>query len=201
MDSHRRPFAQYRATHFRYELSPLAEPAEMRITGGDDWLGPIMIEPIDRPVVRTLEITALAPGASAPQLERVGEGTAQLLFLPQTQLKLTLVADRALESAESLDKGLPVEGWRRVDERTYTLAWTMKEALALEFRLVARRGRLASKPYFLAIGLLKDREPRLTIRSSGVGRRITPAARIPLSIRANDDFALASLDLGRLGPI
>jgi hypothetical protein len=187
--------AQFDPTRFRYELAPLAEPAQTRITGGDDWLGPITIEPIDRPVVRTLEITALRPGTGAPQTERVGEGTAQLLFLPQTQLKLTLVADRPLESADVLDKGLPVSGWQRVDEHTYTLSWTMKESLALEFRLVARRGRLASKPYFLAIGLMKDREPRLTIRSSGVGRRVTPAARIPLSIRANDDFGLASLAL------
>jgi hypothetical protein len=35
----------------------------------------------------------------------------------------------------------------------------------------------------------------LTIRSSGVGRRVTPVARIPLSVRANDDFGLASLAL------
>src|SRR5262249_17437162 len=67
--------------------------------------------------------------------------------------------------------------------------------LALEFRLVGKRSGLVSKPYFLAVGLLKDREPRLTIRSSGVGRRVTPTARIPLSIRAGDDFGLASLTL------
>ena len=57
----------------------------------------------------------------------------------------------------------------------------MKESLALEFRLTGQRGALSSKPYFLAIGVLKDREPRVTIRSSGVGRRVTPVARIPLA--------------------
>ncbi len=88
-----------------------------------------------------------------------------------------------------------MSGWQRVDERTYTLAWTMNESLALEFRLTGQRGALGSKPTFLAIGLLKDREPRVTIRSSGVSRRVTPVARIPLSIRVNDDFGVASLAL------
>jgi hypothetical protein len=110
-------------------------------------------------------------------------------------LELRLVADRPLQSAEVFDKGLSVAGWQRVDEQTYTLAWTMKETLALEFRLIGERGSLASKPYYLTVGLLKDREPRVTIRSSGVGRRVTPVARIPLSLRANDDFGVAGLAL------
>ena len=186
---------QFDETNFRYELPPLAEPVELNITGGDDWLGPITIEPIDRPAVSTLEITASRPGGSQPQTVRVGEGTTQLLYLPETELQLRLVADSPLQSAEALDKGLPAALWQRVDERTYTLSWTMNESLALEFRLIGQRGGLVSKPYFLTIGLLKDREPRVTIRSSGVGRRITPVARIPLALRANDDFGVASLAL------
>ncbi|HEV3021803.1 MAG TPA: hypothetical protein VGX76_05030, partial [Pirellulales bacterium] len=186
---------QYDETNFRYELPPLAEAVDLYITGGDDWLGPITVEPIDRPAISELEITALRPGASVPRTERVGEGTTQLLYLSETKLQLRLVANEPLASAEALDKGLPVGLWRRVDERAYTLDWTMKDSLALEFRLVGRLGGLASKPYFLAIGLLKDREPRVTIQSSGVGRRVTPVARIPLSLRATDDFGVASLAL------
>jgi hypothetical protein len=187
---------QFDQSHFRYEIPPLAEGVELDISGGDDWLGPILVEPLDRPGVRSLEITAVLPGTSNPKTERVGEASTQLLYLPQTKLTLLLVADRPLESADALERGLPLAGWKRVDEHTYTVSWTMKESLALEFRLVGKRGALVSKPYFLAIGLLDDREPRVTIRSSGVGRRVTPVARIPLSIRANDDFALTALDLG-----
>lgn len=186
---------QFGETSFRYELPPLAEPVELSIYGGDDWLGPITIEPIDRPAVSTLEITARWPGSTEARTEKVGEGNSQLLFLPKTQLELRLVANQPLESAEALDKLLPVSGWEKIDESTYLLRWTMQESMALEFRLKGQRGGLASKPYFLAIGLLKDREPRVTIRSSGVGRRVTPVARIPLTLRANDDFGLASLAL------
>lgn len=186
---------QFGETSFRYELPPLAEPVEISIYGGDDWLGPITIEPIDRPAVSTLEITARWPGSAEDRTEKVGEGNSQLLFLPKTQLELRLVANQPLESAEALDKLAPVSGWEKVDDRTYVLRWTMQDSMALEFRLKGQRGGLTSKPYFLAIGLLKDREPRVTIRSSGVGRRVTPVARIPLTLRANDDFGLASLAL------
>ena len=186
---------QFDETSFRYELPPLAEPVELYLTGGDDWLGPITVEPIDRPAISLLELTSRPPGSEAEETIRVGDANAQLLFLPETKLRLRLVASQPLASAEVLDKGAPVSGWQRIDERTYTLAWTMNESLALEFRLTGQRGALGSKPNFLAIGLLKDREPRVTIRSSGVGRRVTPVARIPLSIRANDDFGVASLAL------
>lgn len=186
---------QFGETSFRYELPPLAEPVELSIYGGDDWLGPITIEPIDRPAVSTLEITARWPGSAEDRTEKVGEGNSQWLFLPKTQLELRLVANQPLESAEAFDKLLPVPGWEKIDDRTYVLRWTMQDSMALEFRLKGQRGGLASKPYFLTIGLLKDREPRVTIRSSGVGRRVTPVARIPLTLRANDDFGLASLAL------
>jgi len=187
--------AQFAAAEFRYELPPLAEPIDVDVWGGDDWFGPVRVEPIDRPGVRSIEITSKLPGASESKTERVDEGGAQLLFLPQTELELRLVADQALQSAQVLDKGTPLSGWRRVDERTYALNWTMQEPLSLEFQLTGPAGGLLSKPYALAIGLLKDREPRVTIRSSGVGRRVTPMARIPLAVRANDDFGLASLAL------
>jgi len=186
---------QFEAASFRYELPPLAEPIELDAVGGDDWLGPIRVEPIYRPAVSTLEITSRSPGAKEPRTERVGDSSTQLLFLPETQLELRLVANQNVAAAEALDKGLPLEGWQRVDDRTYALRWTMKESLAIEFRLTGHASGLLSKPYFLAIGLLKDREPRVTIRSSGVGRRVTPVARIPLALRATDDFGVASLAL------
>ena len=54
---------------------------------------------------------------------------------------------------------------------------------------------LSSKPSFLSLGLLKDREPRLALRAVGVGSRVTPVATIPLTIGATDDIGLAALRL------
>jgi len=71
----------------------------------------------------------------------------------------------------------------------------MKEAQTFQMGLVGEVGGLASKPYYLSVGMLIDREPRVAIRSSGVGRRVTPQARIPLALHAADDFGLATLGL------
>ena len=46
-------FSRFAPGQYRYELPPLAKPAQMTITGGDDWFGPVGIEPIDPPLNRT----------------------------------------------------------------------------------------------------------------------------------------------------
>lgn len=186
---------QFEDAMFRYELVPLADPIELVITGGDDWLGPIRIEPIDRPAVKSLDLFVQSPGDPERRHESVGDGTSQYLYLQDSQLELKLVANQPLESAEVFDGGTPVSGWQRLDEQTYSLRWTMSKPLSLEFRLTGQRGALTSKPTFLTIGLLKDREPRVMLRSSGVGRRITSVARIPLTVRAADDFGVTSLGI------
>ena len=78
-------------------------------------------------------------------------------------------------------RGFGIAGQRRADDAE---AEASECAFGFDQMLVATRGGLSSKPYYLTIGLLKDREPRLTIRASGVGRRVTPVARIPLAVRA-----------------
>ena len=42
--------------------------------------------------------------------------------------------------------------------------------LTLELRLTSSETGLVSKPYFLSIGVQHDREPRITVRSTGIGR-------------------------------
>ncbi len=54
---------------------------------------------------------------------------------------------------------------------------------------------LTSKPTFLSMGLLKDREPRVILRAQGVGGHVTPVATIPLTMAATDDLGLARLRL------
>jgi hypothetical protein len=54
---------------------------------------------------------------------------------------------------------------------------------------------LDSRPTFLSIGLLKDREPRVSLRALGIGGHVTPVATIPLTIGATDDIGLAALRL------
>jgi hypothetical protein len=188
-------FTHYAAGQFRYELPPLSEPAEISVTGGDDWFGPLRVEPIDRPAVESLTVLAYAPGRSEPETYRADDAEKQLLFLPTTRLELAFTSTQPLASARVVVSGTETAlDLERQNDRRYRMAWEMKEPVTFEFQLVAESG-LASKPHFVTIGLLNDRAPRLTLRSSGVGRRVTPVARIPLHLRAIDDFGVAELSL------
>ena len=188
-------FSHYSDSLFRYEIPAVSEPLEISIAGGDDWFGPIRLEPIARPSVKSIRIKARPPGRDETETHTAEGADAQLLFLPDTQLTLDLTADVALASADlSAKEGAPPT-LKRVDATRYTAEWTMKEAQTFQIGFVGQEGGLASKPYYLSIGLLIDREPRVSIRSSGVGRRVTPQARIPLAVHAADDFGLATLAL------
>jgi hypothetical protein len=188
-------FTHYSDSLFRYEIPAVSEPLDISIAGGDDWFGPVRIEPIDRPSVKSIRIEAIPPGRDEAETHTAEGADAQLLFLPDTRLTLDLTADVPLAAAELSAKEGSAPTLKRVDTARYTAEWTMKEAQTFQIGLVGQEGGLASKPYYLSIGLLLDREPRVSIRSSGVGRRVTPQARIPLALHAADDFGLATLAL------
>lgn len=178
---------------FRYELPQVAEPIKVTINGGDDWFGPFRVEPIDRPAVESLMIVARRPGGGPAETHTHEGSESQLLFLPDTELELELAATVPVVDARLTAKSGSPPVLERVDERRYRATWRMHEAQMLELLLTGREGNLASKPYYLSIGLLIDHEPRVTARSSGVGRRVTPKARIPFLVHALDDFGLKKL--------
>lgn len=183
----------YPGGKFRYELPPLFEAAEMTVRGGDDWFGPLRIEPIDRPAVEGLTVTAIVPGRTDPEVYRADEAQKQLLFLPGTRLQLELVSSQPLSSAIAAVSGSDVKRpLEMTSSEHYRLPWDLEEPVTFEFQLSGKSG-LESKPYFVSFGILNDRAPRLTLRSSGVGRRITPVARIPLHLRAIDDFGIGQI--------
>ncbi|WP_010584951.1 hypothetical protein [Schlesneria paludicola] len=189
-------FSKFAPGQYRYELPPLSKPAQMTITGGDDWFGPVGVEPIDRPSVEHLELIAHIPGKSEPEIIRADDAEQQLLFIPTTKLELELTSTQPLFNAKVMVTGAEsATDLQRVSERTYRMDWEAKDPVTFEFQLIAESGGLNSKPHFLTIGILNDRPPRLTLRSSGVGRRVTPVAQVPLHLRVMDDFGVAKLSL------
>jgi len=186
---------QLTATRFRYELPAVEEPITFTLTGGDDWLGPVTVEPLNRPGIASLSLVSQSPGRSETDTHSFASQESQLLFLPGTQLELTLESDLPLESADLLPSTGPAPTFARRDERHFVAAWNMTEAQTFEIKLVDAQAHLASKPYFISLNLLQDRLPRVTVRSSGVGRRVTPQATIPVALRAIDDFGLAQVNL------
>ncbi len=194
-------FTRFATNDFRYELPPVVEPLTLTVTGGDDVLGPVAIEPIDRPTVAKLTLLARDPGRSDAAVREFDGSEGQLLFLPRTELELHLTAREPVRAASLTSKTGSAPPLEREDTRNYAARWSLSEPLALEIQLVGAAGGLTSRPYVLSIGLLKDRAPRVAVRSSGVGPRVTPQARIPIALHATDDIALTevALELERIG--
>jgi hypothetical protein len=180
---------------FRHEVPAAPASSTIELTGGDDWLGPITIERVDRPVLAGVRLRVKEPGTASPAFRTVADPRQHLLFLPDTEVELTLTGSEPLAGTQlKVNPGKP-PALNRVDGRTFATRWTLREATTLEIVLTGRKTGLDSRPAFLSIGILRDREPRVTVRAQGVGSHVTPVATVPLSIAATDDLGLAALRL------
>jgi hypothetical protein len=193
--SRRGNLTQVDARRFRYEFLAVNEPTRFWLKGGDDWLGPVQLIPVDRPQIKALIVHARTPGSIDDEAIHWDDIDSQLAFLSGTRIRIEVQTDQPTESVsfESADqlRGL----FQRHDENTFTGAWTLREPMVLEIRLTGAEAQLESKPYFLTIGVQEDLAPRVNMRSTGVGRRITPIAKVPLQLRAVDDFGIQRLSM------
>ncbi len=180
---------------FRHEFPPTSSSSTFELVGGDDWLGPLGLDRVDRPSLAGIKLRVKEPGAADKGFREVEDPRQHLLFFPDTELDLTLVGSEPLAQTKlDVHPGSP-PGLDRLDDRTFKAKWSLKDAMTLEVTLTSKKTGLASKPAFFSIGLLKDREPRVTLRAVGVGARVTPVATIPLTVASTDDIGLAALRL------
>ncbi len=180
---------------FRYEFPASPASSTFELSGGDDWLGPLLLQRVDRPSLSATRLRVKEPGSNNPGFRSVDDTRQHLLLLPDTEVEMTLEGSESLAAAQlKVHPGDPPV-LERIDSRTFTARWTLREATTLEILLTSAETGLDSRPAFLSIGTLKDREPRVTLRALGVGGHVTPVATIPLTLSATDDFGLAALRL------
>ena len=65
----------------------------------------------------------------------------------------------------------------------------------MQIEMLSAQAKLTSLPTPVAIGLKVDQPPRVSLSFTGVRQRITPMAKIPLTILARDDYGVADMDL------
>ena len=179
---------------FRYEFPPSPASSTFDLAGGDDWLGPLKVERSTARRSPRLASGSRSPGrpptAGAPRAP-----LPALLFLPDTEVELTLVGTEKLANIQLKVHPGSSPALKRLDDRTFPTRWTLREATTLEILLKSAETGLSSGPRSCRWASSKDREPRLALRAVGVGSRVTPVATIPLTIGATDDIGLAALRL------
>ena len=167
-------------------LPPTSRSSGFELTGGDDWLGPIW---------------SRSTGGAGPD-QVPGQGARCRRDRPVGVWKMLASTWSFCPTPKSTDprrngtdRGHPAEGPHRHPQALEPI-----DARTFADRVDPPRGDdagnpahlpttgLDSRPLFLSIGLLKEREPRVTLPALGVGGHVTPVATIPLSIGATDDF-------------
>lgn len=176
-------------SEFRGDLPPLANTTTASVWGGDARPIQFQIEPVDRPQIVEMTLTAKHPAE-----EQVREfdmlTSSDVRLLRDTEVKLTVVSSCTVEV--EYETSAQVESVHTCPT-TYELTWTHTEPTAIRISTQSPDTGLESFPRTVPIGLLPDRPPSVTLRHSGVRLRLTPIATIPLSVTARDDFGVAKV--------
>jgi hypothetical protein len=96
---------------FTYELPGSSSSSTIDFVGGDDWLGPFTVERVDRPSLAETKLRVKEPGATYSGFRTVLSTQQHLLFLPDTEIELTLVGNESISAAQvkiQADKLLPL---------------------------------------------------------------------------------------------
>jgi hypothetical protein len=186
---------RFSANDFRLPMPGLAEDGRLWVRGGDARLGPIPLLVRERPRVLEAVLTARLASTGFEERETFRRQDRDLGFLEGCTLQLEARADQPLadlriSGGEALD--LVPNG---PDGPRFAVGWTHTRAASLRFEFVSAESGLASHPWALSIAMREDRAPRVTLARNGVRDRVTPEARVPVRLVAQDDFGLAGLRL------
>ncbi len=188
---------QFGENDFRHDFAVVEQPLTLQLEGGDENYGPVLLEPVDRPRIVGLELQAQLQRQAVAEKHNFNGGDADLSFLIKTRLVLHIAAnvplrELRLKSQTALPKPADL---RRIDATNYTVEWVHQGPARFDLELVADDSGLISLPVPVSIGLKADQPPRVTMSFSGVRQRITPQAKIPLTLEARDDYGLAAVGL------
>ena len=190
-------FTAFGHNDFRYDLAGVHDNTIVEVWGGDDDFGPFTIRPADRPRIADLKLITQHPTEPQPTTHTFSGEDSDLSFLPKTKMQLLFTASTPIAAARITSATTqPSEAnLHRLDDQRFSIEWVQEADVHLQIELVSRDAQLVSAPTEVAIGLKTDHPPRLTLGYTGVRQRVTPRARIPLTVDARDDYGVASASL------
>ncbi len=197
-----RPSAQRRVKAIRSSsgafvvvVASMTRDAEIAAVAGDDddFEPRRFVRVLARPHVQNLELVVRPPAyANQPTRTRTG---GQVDALPGARVTVRVRPSVPLTSASlvaSWDEGLEMS---RDSSDHWSSTFVVQHAGRYRVRLVDEHGVASSHEPMWDVTLKEDHPPEALLDWRGFGREITPDARLELTVWANDDFGLASLDL------
>ncbi len=185
---------------FTYRFNGVLSSVTLDAWGGDDQLRGLTIEVVESPTIAGLEVDCVYPDYLERPVETGIRASSALRFPQGSRLTFHAVTNKPLLAVEAR---LPAAGSDTTDRRetltgedidgaafTYALAELTTDRF-LEFVLTDVDKITSRQPLRLHLTAIPDQPPKVSFRLQGIGRAVTPQARIPLAGKIEDDYGVA----------
>ena len=152
------------------------------------------ISVLDRPLVRTFQLTVTPPAYTRIPQKQMDENTGDINVYPGTQIDTRLLTSKEISSAEILfsdSTTLPFS----VDAMEGKASFVAKNNRSYHFVLTDNSGLHNSDPIEYTIRMIPDEFPTIEIVEPGKSVDLNESMNIPLLISIKDDFGFSKLRL------
>ncbi len=151
---------------------------------------------LERPEVEQLMITNKAPPYTGLGTGETRGDIGELAVPVGSELSVRGLSTKSLERAVLVTEGKefvlkPSPG----KPLTFIGTWTPKLGGTCLIRLEDTEGVPMERPFPFAVHMVEDRPPVVQASPTGIGQMITAQARIPLKLKARDDYGIDSMHL------
>lgn len=176
---------------FVYTFRGLLETVDFEVSGGDDRLDWRRIDVVDPPAIRRAAVHVTFPEYTGLGKRTVDYAGSPLPLVEGARVSIDLEANKPLDWLRCGHRGeeLAVE---RTSESSFRLSAVLQGPLPLDVTLQDADGIELEPPLRIELLGQPDLPPRVEAALDGVGPGITKEARVPLRVRIEDDYGLAS---------
>lgn len=179
---------------------PVAQgPIEFRAVGGDDdsmaWHRLLVVDP---PTLESFAIVVTPPAYSGQPPQTLPPGATQVRGLIGSRVKVTARSTKPLRSVSLAQRETAIQSLTLApDGRSWTAELTITQpgTSVFWFILQDRQGFQEQQPLEFELRGEIDALPDVTLTEPDADRLVTPDARLPLAISAQDDRGLTRLQL------
>lgn len=178
---------------FRHVFRNVVEPLTLQALGGDDRTAFHHVELVEPPLLSMVELRAVPPPHTREPARTLRYAGAPLSVAQETDYELTIGATKPLSWMRVASRlgDLPMT---RINETTFQRKGRLGESLQLKAMFEDNDGITPLEPFLIEINATPDAPPILESTLVGIGSAVTRLARVPVRLKAKDDYGIAKLE-------
>ena len=178
---------------FVHQHPAVTEDFTFVVEGGDYRSRPYEVFVQERPTVEEILITVTPPEYTEREPIQSDAGIGELAAPAGSTLALVGRANKPLQRAWLLTENREAE--LRVEDTSFSGSYLPEAGGSVSVHLEDVEGVPPDRLHQFSVHLIEDRLPAVEIHTSGLGPMITSRARMPLEVRAKDDYKVEKLSL------